>query len=283
MFPLRQCMLDNMQVRHYSPQTQVSYVHWVYELSKHYRRAPDTLSDEELKAFLWHLSLERHLSTSSCLQAFHALRFFYREVLKREFRERLLPVMRKQQKIPDLLSPGDVALILRACRKPKYLTFLIVCYGCGTRIGETLNLKLGDIDGELRTIHIRQGKGSKDRLVPLSETVLLQLRRYWQSCRPSGFLFCGQRQNEPLHSSSIRKVYQQCKVVAGVVKQGGVHALRHVFATHQLMAGMPLTQLQKILGHSDVRTTLRYTHWLPHYQAEQDGSYDLVGRLGLWS
>lgn len=221
MYPLRQRFIECMQARHLAVRTQQAYVRWMVELTRFYHRSPDELSDQELKAFLWSLSLQRHLSTSTCLQAFHALSFFYHEVLAHPFSEQLLPAMKRQQKIPDLLSPRDVAAILRACHQPKYFTVFTVCYGCGTRIGETLQLKVTDIDSELGLIHIRQGKGAKDRLVPLPKRVLAQLRDYWLRARPPTFLFSGHQSDQSLSISSVSKVYQRSKVAAGIVKQGG--------------------------------------------------------------
>lgn len=279
MTPLRQQLLDCMQVRHFSLRTQQAYIHWVYELAKMYRRSPDELQDEDLKRFLWSLSLERHLSASSCAQAFHALNFFYQQVLGRTFTEKLLPPMKRKQKIPELLSPNEVRCILEACTRLKYRTMLTLCYGCGLRVSEVTALAVKDIDGEQKVLHIHQAKGCKDRRIPLSETLLHKLRLYWQRYHPTWHLFSGYCGEKSLHPSSVQKAYYQAKKQAGILKSGGIHALRHAYATHQLMAGMPLSDLQHYLGHKDIRTTLRYTHWLPHYQALQKGEYDLVERL----
>jgi integrase/recombinase XerD len=279
MTPLRQQLLDCMQVRHFSIRTQQAYVRWVYDLAKHTHRSPDTLQDHELKKYLWSLTLERNLSSSTCAQAFHALNFFYGQVLGRTFSEQLLPPMKRQQKIPELLSPQEVKRILSACNNIKYRTLLTLCYGCGLRISEVTNLKVKDIDGEQEVIHVHLAKGSKDRRIALSETLLHVLRVYWQRFRPISYLFCRNYDDRALNISSPQKVYYKAKADAGILKQGGIHALRHAFATHQLMAGMPLPELQHILGHKDIRTTVRYTHWLPHYQAVQGAQFDLLKQL----
>jgi integrase/recombinase XerD len=283
MTPLRQHLIDCMQVRHFSDNTQTCYIGWVRELAKYYHRSPDELQDEELKAFLWYLSLERHLSTSSCAQAFHALNFFYREVLGRTFEQRLLPPMKRAQKIPELLNPLEVQQILAACRKLKYRTMLTLCYGCGLRVSEVAALAVRDIDGQLKTLHIHQAKGAKDRRIPLSPTLLNALRHYWCEYHPRTHLFYKQDvKDEALSIKSVQRVYKKAKSDAGIDKSGGIHALRHAFATHQLMAGMPLTQLQHILGHKNIKTTLRYTHWLPGTQG-QDEAFDLIAKLEVKS
>ena len=279
MTPLRQQLLDCMQVRHFSMRTQETYVRWVYDLARQTHRSPDTLPDSELKKYLWSLSLERHLSSSSCAQAFHALNFFYGQVLGRTFTEQLLPPMKRQQKIPELLSPQEVTRILVACNNMKYRTLLSVCYGCGLRISEVTHLKVRDIDSAQAVIHVHLAKGGKDRRIPLSATLLQVLRVYWHRFRPFNYLFSRHYGDSALNISSPQKVYYKAKAEAGILKQGGIHALRHAFATHQLMAGMPLPELQHILGHKDIRTTVRYTHWLPHYQAVDGVQFDLLKQL----
>lgn len=280
MASLKKVFIDCMQVRHFSPKTQTAYLRWVNALVKETHQLPNTLSDQQLKDYLWSLSLKRKLSTSSCLQAFHALNFFYREVLNRTFTERLLPPMKRQQKIPDLLSPSQVRQIFRACHHLKYLSIMSLCYGCGLRISEATTIKVGDINGQQKTLHVHLGKGAKDRIVALPPSVLERLRDYWRAFRPKEFMFYGHNRANSINISSAQKVYQQAKRDAGVTSQGGIHALRHAYATHQLMAGLPLAQLQHNLGHKDIRTTFRYIHWLPHYQREQGSQFDLLEQLG---
>ena len=288
MTPLRKRLTDCMQVRHFSDNTQICYIGWVRELAKYYHRSPDELQDDELKAFLWSLSLERHLSTSSCAQAFHALNFFYREVLGRTFNQQLLPPMKREQKIPELLNPQEVQQILAACHNQKYRTMLTLCYGCGLRVSEVTVLEVRDIDGGQRTLHIHQGKGAKDRRIPLSDTLLHLLRHYWCQYRPRTCLFYKYKiKDQSLSIASVQKTYKKAKLDAGINKSGGVHALRHAYATHQLVAGMPLNQLQHNLGHKNIKTTLRYTHWLPQvqgqFQGKQADKFDLIAQLGVIS
>lgn len=281
MTPLKQRVLESMQVRHFTINTQKAYLYWLYELTRYYHHSPDLLTDTELKDFLWALSVKRKLSTSTCQQAYQAIRFFFNEVLNHQFTIKLLPPMKRQQKIPELLSPSEVRRILNACTNLKYHTILSVCYGCGLRVSEAVSLSVSDIDGEMQTLHIHLGKGAKDRIVPLSDTLLYRLRNYWHHYHPKKYLFYGYHRSQHLSTTAVQKTYHRVKDNAGINKSGGIHALRHAFATHQLTAGMQLAQLQQLLGHRDIRTTLRYTHWLPNYQRMQESQFDLLGNLDI--
>jgi integrase len=156
---------------------------------------------------------------------------------------------------------------------------LTVCYGCGLRLSEVLGLRVADIDGERKLLRITQGKGAKDRLVPLSPTLLEALRTYWRLYRPDDWLFAG-RAGEPLSPTVLQKAFTQAKRAAGVSTPGGIHGLRHAYATHQLAAGLPVERLQRLLGHASIATTLRYVHWLPS-AAEGEGALDLIAQLGV--
>ncbi|OUS32092.1 hypothetical protein A9Q98_02155 [Thalassotalea sp. 42_200_T64] len=281
MTPLRQQLIHCMQVRQFAPSTQRSYIDWVKQLAKAYHRSPDELSDDDLKQFLWSLSIDKHLAGGSCYQAFYALRFFYQEVLGRVFQQRLLPPIKRTQKIPELLSPEEVRLIITSCKKTKYRTVFSMCYGCGMRVGEVLALRVSDIDGPQGIVHIHQGKGRKDRRIIIAEQLLHILRKYWRTHPSQEYLFYGTESFKPLGRSSVQKMYTKVKQQVGIQKRGGIHGLRHAFATHQLSAGMPLVQLQHMLGHKSIQTTLRYTHWLPNYQARDGAEFDLIGSLGL--
>lgn len=135
-----------------------------------------------------------------------------------------------------------------------------------------------DIDGERRLLRIDQGKGAKDRMVELPETLLVKLRCYWQLIRPHEWLFPGRDPQVALGISSAQKCFTASKREAGVDKVGGIHSLRHAYASHQLAAGMPITKLQHQLGHKDIHTTLRYLHWIPSYQGGDSGT-DLIADL----
>jgi site-specific recombinase XerD len=257
--------------------THRSYLSAVEDLSKYYHRSPARLSTDEVQAYFLYLVKERHLAPATCRLSLNAIRFLYKEVLHRAF-EAKIQVPKRPQRIPELLRRKEVAAILAACSNPKHRMVLTVCYGCGLRVTELMNLKVRDIDGERRLLRIDQGKGAKDRMVEIPETLLLRLRRYWQWLRPHDWLFPGRDPTTALGVTSAQKCFKAAKRKAGVDKMGGIHSLRHAYATHQLAAGMPITQLQHQLGHKDIRTTLRYVHWVPNYAGGDSGT-DLIADL----
>ena len=277
MSKLRQAMIDAMLVRGFAVRTHQSYLSAVTGLAKYYRRSPVQLNTGEIQDYFLYLVKERHLSPASCRLSLNGIRFLYKEVLQREF-EAKIQVPKRSQRIPELLTRKEVAAILGACNNRKHRMLLTVCYGCGLRVSELLNLKVRDIDGERRLLRIDQGKGAKDRMVEIPESLLLQLRRYWQLFRPYEWLFPGRDPTTALGVTSAQKCFTASKCKAGVDKVGGIHSLRHAYATHQLVAGMPITQLQHQMGHKDIRTTLRYVHWVPNYQGG-DSSTDLIADL----
>ena len=182
--PLRQQMIDALRVRGYSPRTRDAYVHAVRKLAAYYHRSPETLSVEEVAAFLQYLACERELSASSCRQHLHAVRFLYLKVLGDAEFDVPIPVPKNPQRIPELLTRAEVARILAACHNSKHRMLLELCYGCGLRVSELCSLRVKHIDGERALLRVEQGKGAKDRAVPLSPTLLAQLRAYWRRERP---------------------------------------------------------------------------------------------------
>jgi site-specific recombinase XerD len=248
-------------------------------LAAYYRRSPAELTQEQIQAYFLYLVKERHLSGSSCVVMRSAIRFFYINVLNwKEVSLQTIEVPKRAQRIPELLSREDVRRLLQACSNQKHRTLLSTIYGCGLRLSEAASLKLKHIDSQRRIIRLEQAKGAKDRQVLLPETLLTLLRQYWQAYKPTTWLFFGTDKDKPLSTSSVQKIYEAAKRQAKIDKAGGIHSLRHAYATHQLEAGMPLHQLQRLLGHNDIHTTMRYVHWLPHLQADARGA-DLLKDL----
>jgi integrase/recombinase XerD len=279
MTPLRRQMIEAMQQRGFSPRTHESYLSAVADLAGYYRLPPDRLSFEQVKGWVTHLAVERSLSGSSCRLYLNGARFLYREVLHRPGYDEPIAVPKRAQRIPELLTRTEVARILACCANGKHRMMLALCYGCGLRVSELMAVKVRHIDGERRQLRVEQGKGAKDRLVPIGEQLLGQLRAYWRRYRPAEWLFpSGSHPDRPLEVSTAQKAFGHAKAAAGIDKVGGIHALRHAFATHQLEAGLPVHRLQRLLGHQDIRTTLRYVHWVPDYH-EGQGAQDLIGAL----
>lgn len=280
MSALRQKMLQCMQLRGFSPRTEEAYTGWIYRLASFHHLSPDRLDDEQLQAFMLDLINNRNLSASTCRQALHSIRFFYKNVVGRELSRLALPGLKTPARVPELLSVGEVFAIVDACTNPKYRTMMLVAYGTGIRLSEIAHLRVKDIHSDRQVLRIAQGKGKKDRYVLLNKSLLQILRDYWRVYRPSGPLFYGSELDQPISTGSIQKVFQRSRRKAGINKEVGIHSLRHAFATHSLEAGMPLAQLQQLLGHKQISTTLHYVHWLPRYQEQPGAVHDLlVGRV----
>lgn len=278
MTPLRQKMMDAMQVRGFSVRTHQSYLAAVRDLARYYHRSPDQLNVDELQAYFLYLVKERGLSSASCRLYLNGIRFLYLQVLGWDAFEVTLHTPKVAQRIPELLTRVEVGQILSAPRNPKHRMLLTVCYGCGLRVSELVALKVRDIDSERHLLRIEQGKGAKDRQVVLSDTLLQQLRGYWKRCHPTRWLFPGRDPETPMGITSAQKVFTHAKRCVAIDKVGGIHSLRHAYATHQLEAGLPVHQLQRLLGHQNLQSTLRYVHWVPGYQEGQRGT-DLIGAL----
>ncbi len=274
---LRQAMIDAMLVRGLAVRTHRSYLGAVADLSKYYERSPALLSTDEVQAYFLYLVKERHLAPASCRLSLNGIRFLYKEVLHREF-EAKIHVPKRPQRIPELLTRTEVGAILACCLNPKHRMLLTVCYGCGLRVSELLYLKVRDIDSERLLLRIDQGKGAKDRNVEMPKTLVVKLRDYWRLFRPYDWLFPGRDPTVALGVTSAQKCFKASKAKACVDKVGGIHGLRHAYATHQLAAGMPITKLQHQLGHKDIHTTLRYLHWIPNYLGGDSGT-DLIADL----
>jgi site-specific recombinase XerD len=282
MTQLRQQMIDEMTVRGFSPRTHQSYLRAVKDLACYFHQSPDQLSTDQLQAYFLYLVKERHLSDASCRLYRHAIRFFYLEVLKQASFDIKLQVPKRKRRIPELLKRTEILRIVHTCNNHKHRILLLTCYGCGLRVSELVKLKLQHIDGERGLLRIEQGKGGKDRHVILAPALLKALRDYWRLEQPRVWLFPNTHaSDQPLSVGSAQKLYQRAKQRAGIVKTGGIHSLRHAYATHQLQAGMPLQQLQYQLGHRSIQTTLRYVHWVMSEQHHDGRGADLIAALGL--
>ena len=276
MSPLRQKMIDTMVLRGHASSTQESYLYAVTQLAAYYHRSPDLLDVGEVESYFLYLLRERQLAPASVRLYVNAVRFLFSQVLKRPLEHSPIHYPKQPQRIPELLSRNDVQQVLAHCKNRKYYTMLALCYGAGLRVSELTALYVRDIDSERDILHVRQGKGARDRELILTHGMLHLLRHYWQVYRPLDVLFYGREIRIPIGTSSVQKTYYRAKRSAGINKRGGIHALRHAYATHQLEAGMPVYQLQRLLGHQNIRTTLRYVHWLPHHQSDGGRGADLV-------
>jgi site-specific recombinase XerD len=259
MTPLRQRFVDDLRLRNYSPRTIEAYVAGVARLAQHCRRSPDLLGPDDIRAFQLHL-LQRRVSWSLFNQTVCALRFFYRTTLGRPEQLPFLPYGKRPKKLPSVLSPQEVACLLKAAQPPRDRVLLQVAYACGLRLQELLHLQVRDIDSARMVLHVRQGKGGKDRLVPLSLRLLEDLRAYWRHGRPRTWLFPGHKPGRPLSGGGVQRLFRRVARAAALSKRCSLHTLRHSYATHLLEAGVDLLTLKALLGHTSLETTARYLH-----------------------
>jgi integrase/recombinase XerD len=259
MTPLRQRFLDDMRLRNYSPRTLETYVCRVALFAQYFGRSPDQLGSEEIRTYQLHL-LEQGASWSSFNQTVSALRLLYRVTLGREEQMPVIPYGRKPKRLPCVLSPEEVLRLLDATPPGRSRPLFRTIYACGLRLNEALHLRATDIDSARMVVHVRQGKGNKERLVPLSERLLDELRRYWREYRPRPWLFPGKSRQRLLSPSTVQLRCRQLVADAGITKRATVHTLRHSYATHLLEAGVDVVTLQKLLGHTSLTTTAHYLH-----------------------
>jgi site-specific recombinase XerD len=281
MSPLRKQLEDDLAIRGMSERTRETYVGAVAALAKHYGRSPDRISPEETQRYLLHLLTERKLAPSSCNVAASAFQFFYRITLKRSAAEFTLPRPKQPQKLPQILAREEIARLFGATENLKHRAMLMTAYGAGLRVSELCHLKLGDIDSTRMTIRVEQGKGAKDRYTLLSGQLLAELRRYWLGYRPKHWLFVGGRcagEERPIAVITAQRIYGSAKARAGITKDGGIHALRHAFATHLLEAGVDVPRIQRLMGHGHVSSTLRYFHLADRHLAATPSPLELLER-----
>ena len=260
---LRQRMLDALVLRGMATRTQEAYIDAVARLARHYRRSPDTLTADEVQHYLLYLLRERHLSRSSVNQYGCACRFLYGTVLGLDGDAFQIPLAPAPQRLPEILSREELARLFAMAAHLKSRTFLMLAYGTGLRLSELCRLRAEHIDShaDRMCIRVEQGKGGKDLYVPLSEDVLQLLRTWWRSAHPRPWLFGGLRDpSRPIDTGSAQRWYYLARDAAGITKRGGIHSLRHAYATHLLEAGYDLYSLQQWLGHNHVSTTTRYLH-----------------------
>ncbi len=268
---LRARMIEDLQLHGLSKSTQLLYVREVRQLADYYRKPPDQITEEELRHYFLHLSKEKHVSPSTLRVALCGIRFFYERTLHKQWT--ILDLVRppNEKKLPVVLTVDDVRQILVCVNHLRYRACLGTIYACGLRIQEGIHLQVTDIDAEREVIHIRNGKGGKDRYVPLPQPILKLLRRYWVTHRHPEWIFpsrwgVGDRPDRAVNPMTVRGVqraFQDALRESGVQKVATVHSLRHSYATHLLEAGVNLRVIQSYLGHASPTSTAIYTHLTP--------------------
>ncbi|MCC6290303.1 MAG: tyrosine-type recombinase/integrase [Chitinophagaceae bacterium] len=256
-------MHQTLILKAYSPSTIKTYLN---EMSVFLQALRTTLADElpitRIKSYLQYCFEKLKLSENTLHSRINALKFYYEQVLKRERFFWEIPRPKKPLQLPNFFNQDEITTIIKSAGNIKHKTMLMLAYSSGLRVSEVVNLKTADIDSKRMIIMIKQAKGKKDRIVKLSPVLLIMLREYWKKAKPSlkGYLFQGQYPGEPYSSRSLQLVLAAAKKKGGILKPGSIHALRHSFATHLLDRGTDVTLIMKLLGHNDIKTTLRYLH-----------------------
>jgi len=254
-------MEGDLILKAYSPHTQKAYLRGARHFARHYMRSPQEMGEQEVRDFLLHLVRDRNASPATQDMYVNALKFLYAVTLKRPEVVKDLSHPKRPKTLPVILSPAEVLRVFAAIHSVKYKAIIATAYAAGLRISEVCSLSVSNIDSLRMRIHIRSGKGKKDRYVMLGESLLTLLRQYYQAVRPQGkYLFPGQKPHSHISTSSVSRVLQKVIQETGLSKKVTMHTLRHCFATHLLEAGTDIRILQVLLGHSSILTTLRYTH-----------------------
>jgi site-specific recombinase XerD len=265
---LRDRMIEDMQLRGFAEKTQEAYLRAVRQLAEHYRKSPDQITEEELRQYFLYLKNVKRASRSTCTLALCGIKFFFQHTLGKDWSTFDLVRPPKEKKLPVVLSVAEVRRVLSCVRLQHYRVCLSTIYACGLRLREGVHLQVRGLDSERMQVHVRQGKGGKDRYVPLPKRILEMLRRYWVLHRHPVWLFPARTRMgvppaaavAPMDVSGVQRAFRAALKESGVQKQATVHTLRHSYATHLLEAGVNLRLIQAHLGHSCPQTTTIYTH-----------------------
>jgi len=287
MTPLRQRMIEDMQLRNLGSETQRAYLHYITGLARFYQLSPDHLGLEEIREYQLYMLNERRYSPESVNAFVSAAKFLYNATLETPWPENVLPRARVPQKLPVILSATEVAEFFQHVCTIRYRAALMTAYGAGLRVSEVVALHVGDVDSKRMLPRVREGKGKKDRYAMLSPRLLEVLRCWWRSRHPSGqrqntspedWLFPGWRQGRHMNAQSLQTACREAARAAGLGKRVTVHTLRHSFATHMLKDGTDIRLIQALLGHPRIDTTARCAAVSPNAVAAVRSPLDRLGQ-----
>ena len=261
---LRKMMLEELQRRNYAQSTVEAYTSALRDFAKFFHKPPDQLGPEHIRQFQLHLLRDRKLAANTVKQRMAAVQFFFVRTLKRAYLREDFPYPKVPRRLPEILSQEEVARLIDSASNLSHRAILMTLYSTGMRRSELVRLKVGDVDSRRMVIHVRQGKGSKDRDVPLSQKLLETLREYWRWVKPKTYLFPGQPgkrgSDVPLTAKAVWHACHGAVRRAGIQKRISPHSLRHSYATHLLESGADLHTIQLLLGHADMRHMTVYLH-----------------------
>lgn len=281
---LRQRMLEELQRHNYSPETIRLYLFAVKDFSRYFKKRPDLLTQEHMREFQLHLLKERKLAVETVAGRVTALRFFFVKVLKRPYEELDLVYPKLPHRLPTVLSEEEVTKLIESASSAYHRVILTTLYATGMRRAELARLKVSDIDSARMVIHVRQGKGGKDRDITLSPRLLEILRDYWKWRKPQVYLFPSllrPRSDKPITDKTIWYAVREAARRAGIKKKITPHTLRHSWATHLLERGTDLKTIQVLLGHADLEATTIYLHLSQRHLQSMTNPVDTLPIPGL--
>ncbi|MEM8861730.1 MAG: site-specific integrase [Chloroflexota bacterium] len=276
MTSLRHKMEADLQLRGLAPKTQEAYLRAVKQLSTHYQKSPDKLTEDEIKAYFLWLTNEKKASRSTFVIALCGIKFFYEHTLQKKWHCFNLIRPPKSKKLPIVLSREEVQLVLNAIRKESHRVCLMTIYSCGLRTREGVGLAVSQIDSHRMMLHIQGAKGGKDRYVPLPEKTLELIRQYWATHRNPQWVFPSPiklKSSSNMDATGVQRTFKLALKECGIEKPATIHSLRHSYATHLLEAGVSIRHIQTYLGHTSLQTTMIYTH------LTQNGFKQTVNRI----
>jgi len=276
MTKLRAKMIRELELQRKSPHTIKAYTIAVSQLARHFNRSPELITLEEVREYAHHLITTKRLSHASVNVKLAGFLFFYRQVLGRDDFD--LKIYNKRSgRLPEPFSRQEIQQILDAASTLKQRMMFMAAYAGGLRSSEVVSLQVKDIDSQRMLIHVRHGKGDKDRFTLLSQAFLQELRGYWSIDRPALWLFPGKCGGH-YHAGSLQSAFKKARTTAGVQRAGGIHQLRHAFATHLLEGGLDLITIKRLMGHTSMKTTSRYLHVTSHHVQGIRSPLDLLPR-----
>ncbi len=252
---------NRLILKGYSPSTVRTYCNEFQTFLQTLKNnAAKDITPAELQRYILYCINKLKLRENTVHSRINALKFYYEQVLNKEKMFFEIPRPKKPGILPKVISKERIADLINSIENVKHKTIIMLTYACGLRVSEVVSLKVKAIDGQRKTIFIEKAKGKKDRVVSLNPNMLLMLREYYRQYQPKYYLFEGQFENEHLSERSMQQVIQKAKRKAGIIQDGSMHMLRHSFATHLLDKGIDVVFIQKLLGHNNIKTTLRYLH-----------------------
>ncbi len=253
--------IQQLELKGYSKSTIRTYSSEFIQLLNVLKNYPaESLSVDRIKDYLHYCVKDLKLSEATIHSRINALKFYYEQVLNRDHFFLEIPRPKKRLQIPKVVSKEQIAILINSIENTKHKTIIMLAYACGLRVSEVVSLRVRNIDSDRKLLIVEQGKGKKDRVVSLGPGMLIMLRNYYSIYKPVNYLFEGQYKSEHLTARSIQKVLQDAKKKSGITQAGNMHMLRHSFATHLLDKGIDVVFIQKLLGHNDIKTTLKYLH-----------------------